>query len=36
MFTYWVQFDEPQRDTDGDGPYESSQVLSKYLETVEG
>lgn len=29
--TYWVVFDEPQLDTDGDGPYESSQVLGRYL-----
>lgn len=34
MATYWVQFDEPQYDTDGDGPYDSSQVLGKYLEPL--
>jgi hypothetical protein len=35
LTTYWVVFDEPQLDTDGDGPYESSQVLERYLEVVE-
>lgn len=30
--TYWITFDEPQLDTDGDGPYVSSQVLERYLE----
>jgi hypothetical protein len=29
--TYWVEFDEPQRDVDGDGPYVSSQILERYL-----
>jgi hypothetical protein len=33
--TYWVVFDEPQLDEDGDGPYESSQVLDKYQEVIE-
>lgn len=32
--TYWVRFDEPQLDPDGDGPYESSQVLEKYIELL--
>jgi hypothetical protein len=31
---YWVTFDEPQYDTEGDGPYNSSQVLGKYLEAL--
>ena len=31
---YMVQFDVPQLDTDGDGPYASSQVLERYLEPV--
>ncbi len=35
MLTYWVRFDEPQRDVDGDGPYESSQVLGKYLQPLD-
>lgn len=32
LTTYWVEFDEPQTDADGDGPYSTSQVLAKYLE----
>lgn len=31
---YFVRFDEPQYDPDGEGPYESSQVLGKYLEGI--
>jgi hypothetical protein len=31
--TYWIVFDEPQQDAEGDGPYDSSQVLERYLET---
>lgn len=31
LTTYWVEFDEPQLDTDGDGPYSKSQVLGRYL-----
>ena len=34
MPTYWIRFDEPQVDVDGDGPYESSQVLGKYLDVA--
>lgn len=34
--TYWVEFDEPQLDVEGDGPYERSQVLGKYLALVDG
>jgi hypothetical protein len=30
--TYWITFDEPQQDAEGDGPYDSSQVLERYLE----
>ena len=33
--TYWIVFDEPQFDTDGDGPYGRSEVLDKYLERAE-
>ncbi len=32
--TYWIAFDEPQQDAEGDGPYDSSQVLERYLEIV--
>jgi len=28
---WWVVFDEPQLDADGDGPYRESQVMEKYL-----
>ena len=34
--TYWVVFDEPQRDAEGGGPYEKSQVLGKYLALADG
>jgi hypothetical protein len=29
-----VEFDVPQRDTDGDGPYSMSEVLNQYLEVL--
>ena len=31
---YFVRFDEPQYDRDGDGPYEFSQVLGMHLEVI--
>lgn len=31
---YWVVFDQPALDADGDGPYEAAKVLSKYLESI--
>jgi hypothetical protein len=31
---YWIVFDEPPFDTEGDGPYEAAEVLAKYLEPV--
>ena len=34
MAMYWVRFDEPQYDPDGDGPYDRSQVLARYLEPM--
>ena len=30
--TYWIEFDVPQFDTDGDGPYSVSEVLERYIE----
>jgi hypothetical protein len=30
--SYWIAFDVPQFDVDGDGPYLSSEVLDKYIE----
>ena len=35
LTTYWVEFDEPQMDAEGDGPYGTSQVLEKYLELAD-
>ena len=29
--TWWVEFDSPQLDRDGDGPVQSAQVPEKYL-----
>ncbi|MHB1172631.1 MAG: hypothetical protein ACYCZY_09085 [Lacisediminihabitans sp.] len=29
---WWVEFDEPQRNAAGDGPYTGAQVHEKYLE----
>ena len=29
--SYWVVFDEPQRDGDGDGPYREAEVLERHL-----
>lgn len=29
---YWVQFDSPQHDPEGDGPYDGSEVDSRFLE----
>jgi hypothetical protein len=31
---YFIQFDEPQYEADGDGPYTSSEVLGTYLEEL--
>ena len=30
--SYWIRFDVPQRDLDGDGPYDRSQLLERHLE----
>lgn len=29
--SYWIVFDEPQLDGDGDGPYRGGEVLERYL-----
>ena len=29
---YWVRFDEPQRDADGDGPYQEAEIEADALE----
>jgi hypothetical protein len=31
---YWVDFDEPQRDADGDGPYRKAQIWDRYIEAL--
>jgi len=31
---YWVWFDEPQRDADGDGPYRGGSVWKSALELI--
>jgi hypothetical protein len=31
---YWVTFDSPCYDADGDGPYSEAEIDSKYLEVV--
>lgn len=33
-YYYWVEFDEPQDDLSEDGPYESAQILSRYLTKI--
>lgn len=30
----WIVFDEPQFDTDGDGPYSAAELLTVNIETV--
>lgn len=30
---YWVTFDAPQYDSDGDGPYHKAQIWGRYLRT---
>ena len=30
----WIEFESPQVDADGDGPYESAEVNVKYLESA--
>jgi hypothetical protein len=32
---YWVVFDEPQFDAEGDGPYEGAEIDARYLEPVD-
>jgi len=33
---YWVRFDEPQIDADGDGPYAEGEIDSAYLSVARG
>lgn len=32
--SYWIVFDDPQFDADGDGPYSEAEVLDSYLEST--
>ena len=32
---YWVSFDEPQMDGDGDGPYRAGEIETEYLRRLE-
>jgi hypothetical protein len=36
MREYLVQFDQPQRDTDGDGPYSAAVIWEKYIRPLDG
>jgi hypothetical protein len=31
---YWVVFDEPQVDAEGDGPYSSAEIQAEYLHAL--
>ena len=31
---YWVRFDEPQRDADGDGPYSEAEIEASALDLI--
>lgn len=31
---YWVDFDSPQRDADGDGPYRKAQIWERFIEAL--
>ena len=35
IVTYKVEFDEPQNDLDGDGPYRAAAIEEDYLEAIE-
>ena len=32
---YWVEFDEPYRDADGDGPYAAGEIDAEALEPID-
>jgi hypothetical protein len=34
LFFQWVEFDEPQRGADGDGPYGGGEIQVDYLEAA--
>jgi hypothetical protein len=31
---YWIGFDTPQLDADGDGPYQAGEVLDEYVDEL--
>ena len=31
---YWIDFDSPQQDADGDGPYLGAQIWGRYIEAL--
>jgi hypothetical protein len=31
---YWIDFDQPQRDADGEGPYRKAQIWARYMEVM--
>jgi len=33
-FYWWVEFLQPERDLDNDGPYSKAQVLSRYIQNA--
>ena len=33
-FYWWVEFSEPERDLDDDGPYSKAQILSRYIDNA--
>jgi hypothetical protein len=35
LFFYWVKFDNPQLDSDGDGPYQFAEIESNYITRME-
>ena len=34
LYFQWVEFDEPHRDADGDGPYQTAEIRLDYLEAA--
>lgn len=33
-WNYWVSFDEPEYDADGDGPFRKAQIWGRYIQAV--
>jgi len=34
LYFQWVEFDEPHRDSEGDGPYEGGEIQVEFLEAA--